>query len=91
MMSKKQYEDRKAELEKEFREKLNLLAKTYAAENNPYRIGETIRDRLGSARIETVSVYMRRDGMPECVYFARTGKGRVRVIYQSNVIKHGND
>ena len=54
MMSKKQYEDRKAELEKEFREKLNLLAKTYAAENNPYRIGEPIRD----VGMRTISVWL---------------------------------
>jgi hypothetical protein len=57
-------------LEKEFELRKQNLIKLYAQENNPYKVGDTIRDHIGSIVIEKVSYTTQYgSGFPTCSYY----------------------
>lgn len=95
MMTKKEFDREKRALmerhEKEFRE----LAGRFAAENNPYKAGDIIRDHHGKARIKGVVGIYNVGGYYYCIYGCEslTRSGGVnkndpeRRIFQTNIIK----
>jgi len=72
----------------------SALAKEYANANNPYKIGDVIKDHICSIRIEKIGYiigsYSR---LPECIYNgvvllkggAENKKGQRTDVYQSNI------
>lgn len=108
-MNEQEYKDRKSELDKEYSEKkqeldseyikkTKILQREFAEFNNPYKIGDVIRDHMGRIEIKsikwTVPVSLGLPHLPCCVYSGlvlnknnKPGKKpKTRVVYQSNII-----
>jgi hypothetical protein len=91
-MTKEEYNIKLVELKSKFNKDNNALHKEYAFANNPHKVGDVIKDHIGSIRIETIGVYIVH-GTPECTYsgpeltkkLEPSKKGTKRTIYQSNL------
>lgn len=58
------------QIESEFLLKKSELAKMYAFENNPYKIGDIVTDHIGSIIIEKIQFTRPYgDKLPYCVYY----------------------
>lgn len=67
-MTKKEYESRLAALEKEHKAKCNELARVFAMANNPYKVGDILRDHYQIIRVERIGWGHNLRGLPECWY-----------------------
>ncbi len=95
-MTEKEYKDRLAKIEVAKEE----LDKEYAYSNNPYKIGDILKDHFHILKVESIKVERKFDSWePECVYCGTqlTTKlepkkrcGNTSVMYQSNVVKKLN-
>lgn len=88
--------------EQEINDRLNLeitrLRKQYCDANNPYKIGDTFTDHIGSIKIEKIKYdfYPFGGSTPCCIYFGvellKNGtpnkRGNKRMAWQSNEIKN---
>lgn len=66
-MTDNEFQIEKSKIDIDYKNKLNALYKTYALSNNPYKIGDIIRDHYHTIRITKIkyTVYNK----AECVYF----------------------
>jgi hypothetical protein len=93
-MTQEEYNSKLNELEVEFRNKKRLLIKECALSNNPYKVGDIVKDSIGSLKIEKITVELSYlSSLPECVYWGvelkvdlnpmkrQTG----RCVYQNNI------
>jgi len=93
-MTEDEYYKKKLEIEDLKKE----LAREYAESNNPYEIGDVIRDHIGCIRIEIINTYTTMYDLPSCSYsglcLKKNGEpyksGEIRESYQQNVIEKIN-
>lgn len=94
-MTKEEYDKQVKDLETEFQNKVRDLCHRYAKENNPYNIGDTISDNIGTIVITKLRIYR----SPLCKYpsieytgtiLNKNGKPNkrleTRTAYQQNII-----
>ena len=89
-----EYKEKLKFLEKEFELKKGELNKTYALMNNPYKVGDVVKDHIGSIKIETI-LTTTTNGIPCCVYYGMELKkdltpkknGEKRNLWQVNIEK----
>ena len=92
-MTKEVYEDKMMEIIRNSELAKKELHKQFAYANNPYKIGDIIKDNGGSIMIERIQVYIGASGFAQCVYtgieYTKKGepnkKGNKRSIYQNNI------
>ncbi len=96
-MELQEYKDKLKELIDNFDRDKSLLAKQYAFSNNSYKVGDIVKDNVGSIIIEkfmfTTGNIFSGNNNPECVYFGSELKkdntprkdGSKRKIYQSQL------
>lgn len=97
-MTKEEYKYQKLILEKELDKNISELAKECAFSNNPYNVGDTIKDHSGCIKIQVIQ-YTRGEGFlsngPECIYtgielnknMSENKRGNRRKISMSSIIK----
>lgn len=69
-MNLKEYHELKKIEDKNYKARLGLLSKQYALSNNPFKIGDTITDNIGSILIKSIKIQFGfSNNFPECVYF----------------------
>lgn len=93
-MTKEEYRDIKEAYRKNYERAISDLNKEYALANNPYAIGDKIRDHYQYIQIEKVNPYMPSFGeLPCCTYHGpRLRKdgtpmksGEYGVVYQNDI------
>lgn len=68
-MTKQEYDKRLATIETAYKQSKESLAIEYAKANNPYSIGDIIKNPRGSIiKIESISYRISCEGVPYCVY-----------------------
>ena len=81
-------------LDKEFELKKQNLIRLYAQENNPYKVGDTIKDHIGSVVIEKIAYTINYSNkFPTCSYYGLELKkdltprkdGSKRWVAQNNI------
>jgi len=95
-MTKSQLEIKIKELKERFeKDKIDILKK-FCIANNPYKVGDVVKDHMGSIIIEKIKFATYTiSGTPECVYYGpelkKDGKprkdGSKRNVWQSNILK----
>lgn len=94
-MTQKEYFELKRQIDVEHEKQLKDLARKYALENNPYELGDIVRDHIGKAKILGWSVYVSSHSpLPSLVYHCEnlTLKGSTnkrepeRNVYQLNIL-----
>lgn len=97
-MNKQEYLEKRKELKNDFEAKLDKLDENYAADNNPYAVGDIIKDHIDTIKIESM-FYVPSDTLatriPYVVYIGviinKDGKPNKRrkksKIHQPNIIK----
>lgn len=93
-MTEQEYRAKLSKLEQIYKAKKKELHLKYAKANNPYKIGDIVKDYIGALRIEKVQVYIGFSGVPECAYTGTelnkdgnpAKKQTGRAVYQSNII-----
>ena len=95
-MTKEEYQLKYKEITEQEDERKKSLAKDYANSNNPYKIGDIIKDHDRSIKIEDIhySLYKAIDVFPCCVFYGTeltkkgelNKRGKKRMIYQTNII-----
>lgn len=86
------YSDEIDKINQETADKIRLLKRKYALDNNPIRIGDLITDVFSTIKVEKIFVYLR--DPPCCVYRGpqlnknKTVKknGKTADIYQTNLV-----
>jgi hypothetical protein len=69
-MTKEDYSRKMQELLEEFSLKKDSLMVEYSKANNPYQVGDTFTDHMGSIRIESIRYgFLSLVGYPSCVYY----------------------
>lgn len=70
-MTKEEYRKRLSELKEEFEKKTKELAKEYALSNNPYKVGDIIKDSYQIIKVDRVSVLLPSitSDYPQCVFY----------------------
>lgn len=100
-MTKEEYIARLGQIKQKCQEEVNKLGLEYAKSNNPYQVGDTIKDHMGAMVIERVqpvlSAFVQISyNVPVCRYYGvqlkKDGKPMkrqdpTRSIYQSNIIE----
>lgn len=83
--------------QKEYEEKIRKLKKDFAVSNNPYKIGDIIKDHYQCIKIDNIkwkfAYYGNNAGLSECVYIGPRLKkdlspfksGEIGTICQSNI------
>lgn len=97
-MTVQEYKDGLKSLQKKYEMDKFALAKIFVRANNPYNIGDIVRDHIGAIKIEGIGFdagYSTRNNLPCAVFMgteltkdlkpARRQTGRF--VYQSNVIE----
>lgn len=93
-MNKEDYEKELSIIETSYKAQKIELAKVYAFANNPYKVGDIIRDSSAIIRIESIKVTIPfAHAMPSCVYKGASLKkdlterkdGAKGFIYQINI------
>ena len=87
------YSDEIDKINQEATDKIRLLKKKYALDNNPIRIGDLITDGFSTIKVEKIFVYQH-SNPPCCVYRGpqlnknKTVKknGKTADIYQTNLV-----
>ena len=82
------------EIKKDFEVKRIIELREYANSNNPYKVGDVIKDCRTSIAIEKIAVYISCEES-QCLYTGielnKKGEPKIRqintTIYQSNIIK----
>ena len=93
-MTKEEYFELKRQIKVEHAKQLKDLARKYALENNPYELGDIVRDHIGKARILGWSICLSSYSVPSLVYHCEnlTSKGSTnkrepeRDVYQNNIL-----
>ncbi len=95
-MTQEEYKSKFDEINNDFQLKLKSLAKECALSNNPYKIGDIVKDIIGSIKIEQIQFTLGGGKyLPECTYtgieLTKKGepkkKGTKRRIYLSSIKK----
>jgi len=92
-MTKEEYRERTIALLKALSVAEKELADQYIAENNPHKVGDIIKDVLGSIRIEEINTMYDKYTFPYCHYYGTilTDKlvavkgNKKRSIFQKNI------
>jgi hypothetical protein len=92
MMDFEEFRTKVKAIDIEYDNKKLLLAKEYADSNNTVKIGDIVKDHIGSVRVEEIK-YNLRSIRPDCVYFGqelkKNGEPKKRVskrmVYQMNM------
>lgn len=93
-MTQEEYKSKFDEIHNDCQLKLKSLAKECALSNNPYKIGDIVKDTIGSIKIEQIQFTLGGGKyLPECVYtgieLTKKGelnkRGNKRKIHQSNI------
>lgn len=100
-MTKDEYIARLEQIKRKCQKEVNELGLEYAKSNNPYQVGDTIKDHMGAMVIERVQpvlsalVQISYSNVPVCRYYGVQLKkdgtpmkrqDPTRSIYQSNII-----
>tara|TARA_R110000744_G_scaffold273112_1_gene386022 strand:- start:222 stop:512 length:291 start_codon:yes stop_codon:yes gene_type:complete len=96
-MNLQELKTKEQDLENEKDSKIKLLRKEYVILNDPYKIGDVIKDHHQTGRI--ISKKYNLGAQPCCVYYCHklTKKGEINktnpvcYIYQSNIKQQNND
>jgi hypothetical protein len=88
-MTKKEFRTEKRAIDQEYQDKLFNLGQKYAASNNPYKVGDIIKDHSGEAEILEISVtYIPHSPLYQCYYICEDVKTKLaRSIVQTSIIK----
>lgn len=97
-MTKEEYDKKKEILRKKHNAEIIQLAKEYALANNPYNVGDTVKDHRITLKIEKITFDLSVYGYPSCVYHGtlinkngeerrnkKTGESIKDIIWQSNI------
>lgn len=94
-MTYEEYKNKIKEIEAEANHRKKLLMKVYCDANNPYKVGDIVKDHIGSIQIESIAYdYGSSYSAPCCVYkgpvlkkdLTPVKRGEKRSCYQSNII-----
>lgn len=97
-MTVQEYKDGLKSLQKKYEMDKFALAKIFVRANNPYNVGDIVRDHIGAIKIERIGFcgsYDRANNLP-CAIFTGTEltkdlkpakRQTGRTVYQSNVIE----
>lgn len=96
-MTEEEYKIKLKQIDKERDKSLQLLYKEYALSNNPYKIGDIIKDHQSIIKIESIGIY-KGYYFSGCKYFGTklTSKlvpfknGDKSTIYQMNILEKIN-
>ena len=92
--NKENYEKELKALEQEFELRKRNLIKLYTQKNSPYKVGDIVKDHIGSIIIEKIKYGTEYGtGFPRCSYFGLELKkdltprkdGSKRWVYKSNI------
>ena len=94
-MTPEEYHNKIKILENELKVNKNLVGRDYAFSNNPYKIGDTIKDHIGPIIIKDIKFNNSVMSLPQCVYFGTelnkdgkpSKKQTNRGVWQDNIIK----
>ena len=94
-MTEDEYYSEIEKLEKELITNKNRVGREYAFSNNPYKIGDTIKDHIGAMIITNIKYNNSVMSLPQCVYFGTelnkdgkpSKKQSNRGVWQDNIIK----
>ena len=69
-MTKEEFTLEKIQIDKERDEKYTSLCSKYATIHNPYKVGDIVKDHVGSVKIEKISFTIQYGtNIPYCIYF----------------------
>ena len=93
-MTQYEYQLKLNQINKDHQIRLRFLASDFAESNNPHKIGDIVKDTIGSIKIEKIQFTSGGSGYPQCVYFGveltKKGdpnkRGKKRTVYQSNLL-----
>ena len=92
-MEYSEYKDKLSDLKAKHHNEKVALAREYAYSNNPYKVGDTVTDHIGSIRVDRIRVDITDN--PCCIYYGieltKKGvpykSGSTRGVYQMNIKK----
>lgn len=95
-MTEQELKERLSQIEKDYELAKKNAYIDYAASNNPYKIGDIIKDHIITLKIKGWTYYIAW-GKSECVYNGevlrsdgKPAKNQNQVIYQSNILTKQN-
>lgn len=91
-MTEQEYNLKVKEMLTRHEKELFGLAKSFALQNNPYTIGDVVKDHIGKVLVESIKID-RYSKPPRCVYFGTELKvdgtpkknGAKRNVWQTNI------
>jgi len=92
--NRENYEKGIAQIEREANARKIELIRLYASENNTFKVGDVVKDHIGSIIIEKITYTISSKKIPCCVYYGlelkkdgtpRKNKSK-RSVYQGNVL-----
>jgi len=93
-MTKKEYQSQIKTINTEANEKKKEVMREYAMSNNPYNIGDIVKDHQQTIKVDDIKIQISSEtSMPQCVYYGILLKkdgtpyksGKKEYVYQSNI------
>lgn len=96
-MTKEEYRKKLDDLQNEFEQKKISVYKEFAISNNPYKVGDILRDHLRIIKVEQIKVSVL-ESTPQCVYYGKQLTQKLEPMkkqdnnpmFQSNVVRKLN-
>jgi hypothetical protein len=69
IVDKEEFHTEIARLKAEHEKAIKSLRHKYAMENSTIKVGDTVKDHIGSVVVESIKIATSFNGLPQCIYF----------------------